>query len=362
MKNYISLAIPIIFYFSCHSPSKPAVESPVGQAFLQIPTDGYAVDLDVEGNVMAVAANYDGYYLFDVAMDESTGHATAINETNHVTGEEMNPNAGDNRAEEIHVSLSHNAAFIVDRFDKIMVHKLAGAPYLDNNLPICVADVWLSLAYDDTQEDTLLFYPLVKHNSAIGGAGFDAYSASVVYSQFWEFPEFEEFWGTTCEFGVNFSILAEKIIYSDSLLTVAMGELGLTIYKQNFNGSIDPMPFAQIDTPGEVYSVHAEGHTVFAGLSYYKGCYMALLDNQGNIENNLTFAEGSNVRGIDSDGDLIALACGYDGVLIYEWQSDNQMKFLGSLETGYANAVAVQQNTVFAATRDGIEVFNIERN
>ena len=41
---------------------------------------------------------------------------------------------------------------------------------------------------------------------------------------------------------------------------------------------------------------------------------------------------------------------------------DNQMKFLGSLETGYANAVAVQQNTVFAATRDGIEVFNIERN
>ena len=226
---------------------------------------------------------------------------------------------------------------------------------------ICIADVWLSLAYDDSQQDTLLLYPLVKHNSAIGGAEFDAYSASVVFSTFWEYPDFEEFFGTSCEFGVNISILADKISYSDSLLSVAMGELGVTLFKQQYDGSIDPLPFAHIDTPGEVYSLYSIGHTIFAGLSYYKGCYMALLDNQGNVENNLTFAEGTHVRGIDSDGELVALACGYDGVLIYEWQGDGQMKFLGSLETGYANAVAVQQNTVFAATRDGIEVYNIER-
>ena len=146
---------------------------------------------DIEENILAVAANYDGYYLFDVNQNLETGYTSELIEINHTTGIEMDPNAGDNRAEEIHVSIAHNSAIIVDRFDKIIIHKLSGVPYLDSNLPICVADVWLSLAFDDTQEDTILFYPLVKHNSAIGGAEFDAYSASVVISEFCEYDEFE---------------------------------------------------------------------------------------------------------------------------------------------------------------------------
>ena len=187
MKNYFILSLFI--YFSCHSPSKAEVDLQINQPAIFIPTNGYAVDIDIEENILAVAANYDGYYLFDVNQNLETGYTSELIEINHTTGIEMDPNAGDNRAEEIHVSTAHNSAIIVDRFDKIIIHKLTGVPYLDSNLPICVADVWLSLAFDDTQEDTILFYPLVKHNSAIGGAEFDAYSASVVISEFWEYDE-----------------------------------------------------------------------------------------------------------------------------------------------------------------------------
>jgi hypothetical protein len=76
---------------------------------------------------------------------------------------------------------------------------------------------------------------------------------------------------------------------------------------------------------------------------------------------NIYFADGHNIRGIGTDGVIIALASGYDGVLIYEWVDNSTVKFLGNIISGYANAVKIKKNNVFVATRDGLEIYKIER-
>ena len=83
-------------------------------------------------------------------------------------------------------------------------------------------------------------------------------------------------------------------------------------------------------------------NTVFSGHSYNKGCYMSFLDDDGELINKISIADGYNIRAIDTDGEVITLAAGYDGILVYQWIDNSNIKFLGKITSGYANSVKIK--------------------
>jgi hypothetical protein len=119
-------------------------------------------------------------------------------------------------------------------------------------------------------------------------------------------------------------------------------------------GGIIPKIYAEFDTPGEVEAIFSTGSTIFAGLNDRNGCVMATLDNNGSVITTYQFAKGYTVNGIHQDNGLLALAGGRDGILLYNWNGSN-IRFMGKIQTSYANNVKVAGNIIFAATKYGIE-------
>jgi hypothetical protein len=126
-------------------------------------------------------------------------------------------------------------------------------------------------------------------------------------------------------------------------------------------GGFIPSIFSSFDTPGEVKTVYSHENTIFAGLSTSNGCLIQDIGEDGELLNHYLIAEGFSVNGIHYDNDLLALACGHDGALIYQWDGAGRPNLLGRIATSYANKIKVQGNRVFGATEDGIDIFEIER-
>jgi hypothetical protein len=123
-------------------------------------------------------------------------------------------------------------------------------------------------------------------------------------------------------------------------------------------GGVSPNEFVSFDTPGEVDALFMEGLTIYAGLSSSNGCLQTRIDQEGNIISKERFAGGYSIGGIHSDGSILALAAGHDGILVYK-NNDSNLSFLGRISTSYAHTVKVADNTIYAGTEDGIDIIQI---
>ena len=94
-------------------------------------TNGYALDLDISNNLIAVAANYDGTYLLNVVFDEN-GNYDSLNLRNHLTDWEAS--IGEEKANKVMISEDHGLVFIMDINDRIYLYKLEGEQYETNYL------------------------------------------------------------------------------------------------------------------------------------------------------------------------------------------------------------------------------------
>ena len=86
-------------------------------------------------------------------------------------------------------------------------------------------------------------------------------------------------------------------------------------------------------------------------------------EENGEIISEIQIAEGYSVQGIDLKDDVLALACGSDGVLLYEWNGfdfSTALTELGRLNSDYAYNVKVYDTqNIFTATRAGIQLFQL---
>ena len=67
-----------------------------------------------------------------------------------------------------------------------------------------------------------------------------------------------------------------------------------------------------------------------------------------------------SVNDIFVNDDIIGLAVGHDGALIYDWDGTDSFTLKGRLETSYANSIKINDNIIYIATEDGIEVVQID--
>ena len=392
MKNHLLLFLTISLFISCRKPADPVIESnPLSYTHWgTFDVSGECLDLDISDTILVVAANYNGFFVFSI---DSENHA--LDTVYH--GTDLDPNVGDNRAERILISKEHGIVFILDKYDKIWPYKLNGTQYAGFDVGASYInfgsfDVWVSVAIE-YREDEIGLFALVLHNNSEDGNDFDESSTSLVWSNLTNFGPDDPFlsFNPSSEHTFNFSILPTEIYYSNELLSVANGELGVHILKKtdesicvlqngdiymtenrsectdNLDGNFEPsggfIPsiFSSFDTPGEVKTVFSYENTIFAGLSTSNGCLIQYVGEEGELLNHYLIAEGFSVNGIHYDNNLLALACGHDGVLIYQWDGAGIPSFLGRITTSYANKIKVQSNKIFVATEDGIDIFEIER-
>jgi len=383
------------------------------QLVQQIDTYGEAMDLDITDNHMVVAANYQGFIVYDITRDNLGNIASIDSIFNDAI---LDDSMGDNRAQEVVISKNHNIAFITDIFDRIWLYKLDenSNQYVDSYLQDCYGGTWLSTTIDDqTDANQINVFSLVKHSSSEsddeGTVGdFDEYSTSIVWKGLIDigasdlFPEQNS--APTCEFSYNFGILPETIHYNDGLLAVSNGELGIKVLSQlseslcfdsnsydviqDFipSGNVDidriacensvfdyynpglggiyepkggfhPAVYTSFDLPGEVNSVFVKDLVLFSGLSTSNGCYISLLGDNGNVIENLNIANGYTINGISEDNGILALSAGRDGVLLYQWNGDLNVDFIGQIETPYSNKVKVDGNNILISTEDGVFIY-----
>jgi hypothetical protein len=406
----------------------------VADLVTHIDTYGEAMDADLTESSMVVAANYQGFIVYDVNRND-LGNITSVDSI--YNNSNMDDTMGDNRAQEVIVSQNHNIAFITDIYDRVWLYKLnnGSSQYVDNYIQDCYGGTWLNVEIDD-QFNHINVFTLVKHNSSEsddeGTIGdFDEYSTSVVWKRLYDindvdlFPESNA--APLCEFSYNFGVLPEKISFDNGLLAVSNGELGIKVLKQlnedscfeeagqcsnidyenendcinegenwiityelltefnptgdvdldrtvcqqaydeNYNlglngiyepsGGFYPYVFSSFDLPGEVKSVFVKDLVVFSGLSTSNGCYMSLLDNNGNVINNLSIANGYTINNISENNGIIALSAGHDGALLYQWNNGLDVEYLGQIQTPYSNNVKVDGDNIIVSTEDGVYIY-----
>ena len=378
-----------------------------------IDTYGEAMDLDLTDSRMVVAANYQGFIVYNLTRD-NLGNISSVDSI--YNDSILDDSMGDNRAQEVIVSDNHDIAFITDIFDRIWLYKLndESNQYVDSYLQDCYGGTWLSTAIDDqTDVNQINVFSLVKHSSSEsddeGTVGdFDEYSTSVVWKGLKDissddlFPEQNS--SPACEFSYNFGILPEAIHYNDGLLAVSNGELGVKVLSQidesscfdsntfellgefNPSGNIDvdriacensifdyynpglggifepeggfhPQIYSSFDLPGEVNAVYVKDLVLFSGLSTSNGCYISLLGDNGTVVENLPIANGYTINGISEDNGILALSAGRDGVLLYQWNGALSIDFIGQIQTPYSNRVKVDGNNILVSTEDGVFIY-----
>ncbi len=412
MRFFLYLIIMCLFS-ACIEPNDPISENDIVDLVVYQDTYGEALDVDLTDNAMIVAANYQGFIVYDLVRN-SQNNITGIDSI--YNDFDMASDMGDNRAQQVTISDNHEIAFITDIYDRIWLYKFAenSSQYVDNYLSDCYGGTWLSTAIDD-QLDHINIFSLVKHSSSEDDNGetigdFDQYSTSIVWKRIYDispsdlFPELNS--SPSCEFTYNFGILPDKIHFNNGLLAVSNGELGVNVLKQTnealclndsnmpidgfiatgdivndkiiceqeydqyynpgLNGNYEPSGgfypyiFSSFDLPGEVSSILVRDSIIFAGLSTSNGCYMSLLDNNGLVLDKLSIANGYTINNISEDNGYLALSAGHDGVLLYKYFGGTNPQFIGQINTPYSNNVKVDGNNLIVSTEDGIYIYIIK--
>ena len=110
-------------------------------------------------------------------------------------------------------------------------------------------------------------------------------------------------------------------------------------------------------------TIRAYGNAYVVGLDNKAGCYIALLDADGNIggsDSKFNIANGFTIRDVHYSNSLLVLSAGYGGVLVYNWDGESIPTPRAMISTGYAySAIVFDHNKIIVGTKNGIEIYEI---
>ena len=428
MKAYVFL---LLMLFSCKEPN----------VFTESAVDNYIVSevhyetvdncrsIDILDGVLVAAASFNGYMRYNV-VEDGNGNAS-LDLVNHIP--DIADDVGDDAAYKVLISHNFdNIYYILDDVDNIFYEEI-GVEEL-NDLKHCGNSLlYRDMAINDDIQDTTIMFTLQKHSDVLPD-GFDEFSTSVgvrdLYNSINECTSETLINNIPCDALINPNIESMKISYSNNILSVAEGGLGVNIYKYSryisepfsdddgdelydpsYCNNLDP---CEEDPPlwlisdeeaclaggegfewvqgeefedilvvdglytvfkdslqykdnfyvqgGSASSLFSTSNFVVAGFDNDRGCYMALLDSDGMIIGNLSFADGYSINAIHYDSGFLALAAGNDGVLVYQWTESLSLDLLTNIDSGddnYVYDVKVDRDNIYTASENGISIYKI---
>ena len=360
MKDYVFILLLLLL--ACKTPSEPVGISVSYQE--HIDTVDFCRAIDVEDMVLVAALGANGYSRYNILDSESN---PSLELANHIP--DINPQVGDDAAYEVLISGNLNdMAFILDDVDNIMIEYYESGEtetmgHCGNSL------LYRSFAVNDDIQDTTILFTLQKHFDVLP-ADFIPYSTSIGARDFYNIEDYGQTFFTEgeCDPLINLDLEAMEIFYANNLLAATDGALGVKIYKYQRLGS-PPNQENHLEFIDDFYIQGGEAESLFiindfvmGGFSNDRGCYIALLDSNGDIVNNLIIANGYSISAIHYNSGLLALAAGNDGILLYEWNESMSVAFKGILDTGndnYVFDVHVSDGNIYVGSENGISIYKI---
>jgi len=359
MNRFLVLLILLFIGESCITPTEPVgVKSSL---ITTLETKGYCREVDIRDSLLVVAADENGYAAY-------TFHFTETDEfvIDSTLFEESESNMG--------IGYQAGAVTVPDRYNYFLFADLNDAMYYVNFADIDSLgrvpypgsenrDYIRGFCVDEERENNLIVYSL---NRAEDGSSCFVSTRILPYDAwFYEETGKIDLWFADFYSSVPFNMAAKDIALGDSLLAVANSQLGVLVFNQLESGLLADTVFSSylIDGEGEVESVEIVDGLVLAGMSKDEGCEVTLLDQNGNVDISYRIAEGYSVQSIHCSGYLLALGCGNDGVLLFEYSPiEKDFTEYGRLDAAYTySAMVYDSKMIFAATRDGLQIFQLER-
>ena len=328
---------------------------------ITLETVGYCRDIDFNDSLLVAAADQNGYVIYSIDFG-SDGSFTY----DEIYGTDPEDHEGEEfQGGGVRIASRYNYFLLMDQADALYyvnfadVDSVGRIPYPGSEN----RDYVRGFSIDEEDEDNLLLYSLNRAED--GNSTFISTRILPYFDHYYEQTGKIDFYGSDLYRLEGLNQDAENLHLSDSLLVVANSQMGVSVFRQNSDGSLDASTFAAYDISGgyEVQTVMTQDGVVFAGLSNDGGCHIAKVEDNGEIISEIQIAEGYSVQGIDLKDDVLALACGSDGVLLYEWNGfdfSTALTELGRLNSDYAYNVKVYDTqNIFTATRAGIQLFQL---
>ena len=222
-------------------------------------------------NAAMAAANYNGFMVYDFQYDGD--NISDIVKRVHISSHDMDSDIGDNRAQNVIIAPINNQAFILDKEDHIWLFDYndginALRAYLSKGDPSCYEASCLSIAIDESSNQ-IRIYSLIKHYS--GGLYWKKDSRSLITTNI-ELSDINK--DIECNYKFNKNDISDIIFYSDNLLTLGGGELGIQVYR--FNEALENTCVATnndgklIYTQNKVRTPLSKQHLLTSLLTFYK--------------------------------------------------------------------------------------------
>ncbi len=355
----ITFSLLLLWANACRTPSDPVGVKTKNQ--ITIDTGGYCRDISINDSLIVVAADENGYQTYRYQLTGNSITYELIDEVNDIDNDGIIDRLWSVELTDKINGNDYPLFFGMDYGDDVFYQNVGTPSSYDPVVPSdgsANRDEVRAITLDQTQADRIYLYVLKKSEDAATNY-ISVRNLEIQY----DFDSSIVFWGYLSQRYDDLNVDSQDIYFSDSTLYVANSQLGIQIFKQTSSGGLEfKSEFDNI--PGEVSDIYANNGLVIAGLTDDKGCYLALLDSNGQPTVNLRIADGYTVQGIDMYNNVLALAAGSDGVLLYDihW-TENQIlaSEIGFVDADYTYKVElVNEYCVFAATRNGIQVSFLE--
>ena len=145
-------------------------------------------------------------------------------------------------------------------------------------------------------------------------------------------------------------------IFSD-LIILTLDQLGIQVF-QNTNNDISGL--FHVDLPGNSRAVTMIDESEFYVACEEEGAFKLEMNNDEISPANLQFGEDLYVTHVTVSGNQIALSCAANGISLYDRTSNNDIQSRGIHNIGYVYHAEFYNNYLFAASREGLQIFQID--
>ena len=378
------LILLIFFFLGCLKQNGPIIKN---EMILFYPSIDSVRDIELIGDTLFVANGTEGLKIFkinttisyckgvfdfeegEVFETESScvyaGHEWTIEENiEHTRLDSLYEDSSEDRdIINVYVAQSSKVLFVLDKFK----YTYFGSPhnFTDIFIEKIDCDEFQSRSTIIEVDDIPQVFTLFRHIDSINELIPLTTSIKQIPISIYPISDDYNLYFEDCSIGdvldsLNYNLT--DISFANDILYLANANFNIpsvSRYKQNLDGNFHLIDEDILSI--KPLTVRAYDFSYIVGLDNQSGCYIALLDSEGEIISKFTMFDGYTIRDIHYSQGLLLLSAGYDGVLVCKWDGQGEPVPYAIISSSYAySALVYNENKIIIGTKNGIEIYEID--
>jgi len=333
--------------------------------------DGYSRDLIIHNDTLFVVNKDEGLLIYKIDIGtiitiDTTSMDSIFTTSLILNTIYSNPNTYKNwNLSGVLYSNKMDMVFLLDEFYETYSSKLAdiliGLPNYQN-IKSKTDNQHSSKFTINNSNDNLDIFILIRNKSGYSTSGITS-----IYQSKWS-KEIEEFVESLVIDSLYYNLmdvhyLNQKLIISNT--NDSFPEFQIYNISETVNPFYDTLTIINtIETPAIPNALYSTGDTLFVGMGDHGGVQVYKLSNADNIELISWFATGFSVKEIYWEPSFrrVLLSCSFQGVVVIELDENMQEVDSWILNTSYAYAARNYMGHIIVATRNGLEIINLNNS